>query len=187
MSFRKRHRRKSPVKSTTKNKLNLQVIVLTAISCLFCWSLLSHLLSDEPNPETTIVDLDELITINSYEEKTSHRITVEILNGCGQPNAANMYQNFLRHRGYDVWSIGNAKRGDYESSKILYHSQDYHDSTGLRTIDMANYLSEETMGINNSFIIGDSDKRGYDLTLIIGHDFKELSSFSKARKYYKKF
>ena len=70
MSFRKRHRRKSPVKSTTKNKLNLQVIVLTAISCLFCWSLLSHLLSDEPNPETTIVDLDELITINSYDEKT---------------------------------------------------------------------------------------------------------------------
>ena len=187
MSFKKRHRKKQT--SKLKNKpglISFQVLLLTGISCLFAWSLVSQLFLNDSKQKTGITDYEELISKNSYEENTGHKITMEILNGCGQPKAADMYQSFLRHRGYDVWKIDNAKRDDYEFTEIQYHPQKYKDSTKVKAIDMAHYLSKETMGISDSLIKEGSSQTGFNITLIIGRDFKDLSSYNEARRYYDK-
>jgi len=188
MSYKKRHRKRSTskAKKIDSKALMPSSILLTTISCFLLWSVVSYLYSDKDKYKGT-PSLEELISSNSYEENTGHKITLEILNGCGQPKAANMYQNFLQHHGYDVGAIDNAKHNNYKHTEIHYHPQDYEDSLIIKTFDMANYLSENTMGINDSLIKNVKRYTSFDLTLIIGDDFKELSSYNEARKYYKKY
>jgi len=189
MSYKKRHGKRpiSKGKKLSIKSLMPSTILLTIISCLLLWSIVTHLYSEQPEQETSIVNLEELISSNSYEQNTGHKIKLVILNGCGQPKAADMYQNFLRHHGYDVWEIDNAKHANYKFTEIHYHMQEYEDSSKLKTLDMANYLSSNTMGVNDSLVENIKTNTGFDLTLIIGHDFKELSSYEEARKYYKKY
>jgi len=189
MSYKKRHRKRTQAKTRkiSYKALMPSTVLLTIISCFLLWSIVNYLSLDRSDHRTSIKDLEELATPNSYEDETGHQITLKILNGCGQPNAADMYQNFLRHRGYDVWDIDNAKHDNYEHTEIYYHIQDYKDSLKIKTFDMASYLASNTMGINDSLIKNAETYTSFDLTLIIGHDFKELSSYNEARDYYKKY
>ena len=188
MSYKKRHKKRTQAKTKKISFKTLMpsTILLTIISCFLLWSVISYLYSDRTNHKTNIKNLEELLTPNSYEDETGHQITLKILNGCGQPNAADMYQNFLRHRGYDVRDIDNANHDDYEYTEIHYHRQDYKDSLKIKTSDMAYYLSN-TMGISDSLIIQKGTFTSFDLTLIIGQNFKELISYNEAREYYKKY
>ena len=188
MSYKKRHKKRTQAKTKkiSFKPLMPSTILLTIISCFLLWSVVSYLYSDRTNHKTNIKNLEELLTPNSYEDETGHQITLKILNGCGQPNVADMYQNFLRHRGYDVRDINNANHDDYEYTEIHYHKQDYKDSLKIKTSDMAYYLSN-TMGISDSLIIEKGTFTSFDLTLIIGQNFKELISYNEAREYYKKY
>ena len=189
MSYKKRHKKRiqKKTKKISDKAFMPYTILLTIISCFLLWSIISHFYSGETNYKTSIKNLEELISSNSYEDKTGHKITLEILNGCGQPKVADMYQNFLRHRGYDVRDIDNANHDNYKYTEIHYHAQDYKDSLKVKTSDMAYYLAKNTMGINDSLIKIEKTYTSFDLTLIIGKDFKELSSYNDARTYYKKY
>ena len=66
-------------------------------------------------------DLSKLLTKTPYEKKTGHKIQVEIWNGCGIPNLAVMYTDFLRNEGLDVLKYKNADHFDYSTTTILYH------------------------------------------------------------------
>ena len=181
MFFKKKKKRQSGVKPKQKYKIkdffNLPILLLTLIACLFIGSFIIQMMS-ENNSKSSIVDLDKLLTRNLYEEKTGHRIQIEILNGCGQRYIASMYQNFLRHEGYDVIAAKNASSFDHEHSMVQLHRGD---ST------MAVYLSD-LMGVHDSLVIEKLDESlMFDLTLIIGSDFKELGSYDQAMRYYPEY
>ena len=181
MFFKKKKKRQSGVKPKQKYKIkdffNVPITLLTLIACLFIGSFIIQMMS-ENNSKSSIVDLDKLLTKNLYEEETGHRIQIEILNGCGQRYIASMYQNFLRHEGYDVMAAINASSFDYEHSTVQLHRGD---ST------MAVYLSD-LMGVHDSLVIEKLDESlMFDLTLIIGSDFKELGSYDQAMRYYPEY
>jgi len=181
MFFKKKKKRQSGVKPKQKYKIkeffNVPISLLTLIACLFIGSFIIQMMS-ENNSKSSIVDLDKLLTKNLYEKETGHRIQIEILNGCGQRYIASMYQNFLRHEGYDVMGAKNASSFDYEHSTVQLHRGD---ST------MAVYLSD-LMGLHDSLVIEKLDgSLMFDLTLIIGSDFKELESYDQAMRYYPEY
>jgi len=181
MFFKKKKKRQSGVKLKQKYKIkeffNVPISLLTLIACLFIGSFIIQIMS-ENNSKSSIVDLDKLLTKNLYEKETGHRIQIEILNGCGQRYIARMYQNFLRHEGYDVMGAKNASSFDYEHSTVQLHRGD---ST------MAVYLSD-LMGLHDSLVIEKLDESlMFDLTLIIGSDFKELESYDQAMRYYPEY
>ena len=116
-------------------------------------------------------DLSTLITKTKYEKKTGHKIQIEIQNGCGIPNLARMYTDFLRDEGLDVLDSKNADHFDYLETKILHHQGDLK-----RALALANILM-----MDENRIIEDLDETlYYDLTLIIGKDYIDLQSYRDA-------
>ena len=116
-------------------------------------------------------DLSTLLTKTSYEKKTGHKIEIEIWNGCGISNLAMMYTDFLRTQGFDILESKNAANFDYSNTTIISHRGDLK-----RALELANVLQ-----INSSNIINDKNENlFYDLTLIIGKDYKNLGSYRNA-------
>ena len=116
-------------------------------------------------------DLATLITKTKYEEKTGHKITVEIHNGCGIPKLANLYTEFLRNEGFDVIDSRNADNFDHIKTQILHHQGDKARAQSLSKI----------MKIDKSLIIDEqSPYLIHDLTLILGRDYQQLESYQKA-------
>ena len=123
-------------------------------------------------------DLGALITQSSYEKRTGHKIQVEIWNGCGIPKLARMYTDFLRAEGIDVLDSKNADNFNYTETKILHHRGDKEIALALAEImmiDKINIIEEKN---ENLF---------YDLTLIIGNDYLDLSSYRNALMYQSHF
>ena len=116
-------------------------------------------------------DLSALITKTKYEKETGHKIQVEIKNGCGIPNLARMYTDFLRDEGFDVVDSKNADNFNYLNTKILLHRGELnraHELASILNVDQ-NYITEDK---NDDFF--------YDLTLIIGKDYINLPSYKDA-------
>ena len=116
-------------------------------------------------------DLSTLLTKTYYEKKTGHKIQVEIWNGCGIPNLAVMYTDFLRNEGLDILEYKNADHFDYSTTTILHHRGN---------IDRADVLAEILMIDKSSIIENVNENLFYDLTLIIGKDYIDLSSYRNA-------
>ena len=96
---------------------------------------------------------------------------MEIRNGCGIPNLARMYTDFLRDAGLDVLDSKNADHFNYLETKILFHRGDLK-----RALVLADILM-----IDKNKIIEDLDETlFYDLTLIIGKDYIDLPSYREA-------
>ena len=55
------------------------------------------------------------------------RAEIEILNGCGEAGAANLFTRFLRSEGYDVIDIRNADNFKYKNTIVLFHKMDAED------------------------------------------------------------
>jgi hypothetical protein len=55
-------------------------------------------------------------------EALSGRISVEVLNGAGEPGAASQVTEALREAGYDVKTFGNAASFEYESTIVIDRS-----------------------------------------------------------------
>ena len=105
------------------------------------------------------------------------RAEIEILNGCGEAGAANLFTRFLRSEGYDVIDIRNADNFKYKNTIVLFHKMDAEDKA--KELSEVLDISESTIKFNNSSI--------WDLSLIIGKDYKELESFEKVKKFYELF
>ena len=178
MFFSKKKKRKSGVKK--KERFNLKdfftipVTSLTLISLILISSFIFQL-SVKEKQKTSIIDFEKLLRKNSYEKKTGHRIQIEILNGCGDAGIATLYSNFLMHEGFDVIESKNADNFDYLNTNIIVH-----DRTKMaiaqklaKTLDIKNIVMNEN-GI-------------WDLSIIIGKDYKIIDSFEKIKKHFSPF
>tara|TARA_Y100001970_G_C14200637_1_gene840900 strand:- start:387 stop:950 length:564 start_codon:yes stop_codon:yes gene_type:complete len=180
----KRRKRKTQKKKISFELINLPIIVLTMISLFFISSFIYEIRYNES--DNLNINLQKLLDeqSNDYEKKTGHRITIEVLNGCGQGGIAAMYQKFLRKEGFDVMDAKNALSADgsynHEQpySKIEIHRGD---------IEMAYFLSD-LMGINDSLIIKNNNETlMIDISLIIGKDFQILSSYDSVVRHYSRY
>ena len=123
-------------------------------------------LNNDDNNQSYIVDLK-----NSREIKAE----IEILNGCGDAGIATLYSNFLMHEGFDVIESKNANNFDYVNTNIIVHQKDKMDvAQGLAKI-----LKIKNIEINENGI--------WDLSVIIGKDYKELESFEIIKKHFPPF
>ena len=121
--------------------------------------------------DTNYPDLSTLLTKTSYEKKTGHKIQVEIWNGCGIPNLAMMYTDFLRNEGLDVLDSKNADHFNYLETKIFHHRGNYN-----RALVLAEILKID----ENSIVDDKNENLFYDMTLIIGKDYIDLPSYRDA-------
>ena len=177
-----------PKKTTRKRKINnnhdiknilinITVGGLLLLSISFIVSLVDNLFFDDGHVHDR-PNLAALITKTKYEEKTGHKITVEIHNGCGIPKLANLYTEFLRSEGFDVIDSRNADNFEYTKTQILHHQGDK-----ARALSLG-----KTMAIDDALI--SEDKNTYlihDLTLILGNDYRQLNSYQAAVIYESPF
>ena len=101
-------------------------------------------------------------------------IQIEVLNGCGEKGVADLYANFLRKNNYDVIDYKNADNFNYNSSKIIVHNNN------LAVENVADLFDIESKNVDYLF----NETIFYDMTLIVGKDYKQLESFDKVSKYY---
>ena len=138
-------------------------IILLVISV---YSLKIYLKSDNINDITYQTNLESNIVIKAE---------IEILNGCGESGIANLYANFLRQKGFDVIESKNANNFNYLNTNILVHKKEM--------MPVAQELAK-ILEIKEVKLI----ERGiWDLSLIIGKDYKKLDSFEIIKKYYPPF
>ena len=170
------------LKSFAKSILqNLLIIISLSVVMLFLYSGISTFFSNQsykPKIDNIVLeDLSLLRTKSSYEEKTNQIIKMEILNGCGESGIANRYTKYLMSFGYDIIDNNNADNFDYKKSVIKFHSS---------KIDMAIEIAK-SMGIEEENIVDDFNPNlAFDVSLILGEDYKILESFNKAFQYEEK-
>ena len=100
---------------------------------------------------------------------------VEVLNGCGDIGIANLYSNFLMHEGFDVIESKNADSFDYLNTTIIVHNES--------KMDVAQKLAK-TLKIKNIKLNGNGI---WDLSIIIGKNYKILDSFEIIKKHFSPF
>ena len=109
------------------------------------------------------------------ENNTVIKAEIEILNGCGESGIANLYSNYLIKEGFDVIDSRNADNFEYLNTTIVVHKKDKLNIAK----NLANILKIKTVTI---------DERGiWDLSLIIGRDYKNLASFETVKKHFPPF
>ncbi|MBC8312549.1 MAG: LytR C-terminal domain-containing protein [Candidatus Marinimicrobia bacterium] len=156
---------------------NLGIGCLLLLSIGFFVSLVDNLFFDDGRAHDR-PDLATLITKTKYEEKTGHKITVEIHNGCGIPKLAILYTEFLRSEGFDVIDSRNADNFEYTKTQILHHQGDK-----ARAISLG-----KTMTVDETLITAEkSPYLIHDLTLILGSDYQQLNSYQNAVFYESPF
>jgi hypothetical protein len=106
---------------------------------------------------------------------TERVFTVEVLNGTGVTGLAGRTAELLRGFGYDVISIGNAGRSDYEATEIIDRSGSAEVARIFaETIRCTNLRSEtavpEELNMELNMGLQNLEYRS-DFTLIIGGDF----------------
>tara|TARA_B100001123_G_C14911259_1_gene867891 strand:- start:59 stop:547 length:489 start_codon:yes stop_codon:yes gene_type:complete len=102
-------------------------------------------------------------------------IQIEVLNGCGDKGIADLYATYLRKNNFDVIDYKNADSFDYNSSKIIVHNNN------LYVENVADLFKIDSKNIDYFL---DDDNIIHDMTLIVGKDYKSLSSYNNIRKSY---
>ena len=178
MSLKKRKlKRKNKTNRLNKLVSRLGIGFLSIIVVGFVVSGIDRLFFNS-DLNTEFPNLSTLLTKNTYEKKTGHKIEVEILNGCGIPKLASMYTEFLRSEGIDVLDSKNADNFDQIETKILHHRGE---------IDRALALADILMIDRNRIIADKDDNLFFDLTLILGKDYKNLPSYPNALMHQQPF
>lgn len=86
-------------------------------------------------------------------------LSLKVLNGSGTAGVANSLAGVLKAAGYNVTSVGNAKRFNYENSTIFYKSGRQAEAEALRN---ASSRPEATLEEENSVTAG------LDLVVVVG-------------------
>ena len=105
------------------------------------------------------------------------RAEIEVLNGCGETGIANLFTKFLRSEGYDVIEIKNADNFKYKETIILFHNKEIQEKAKVLS-EILN-INQDNIKFNKNSV--------WDLSLIIGSDYKNLSSFEKIKEFYELF
>ena len=123
------------------------------------------------DPHTVLMNQTQ--THNNHDEI----IQIEVLNGCGDKGIADLYATYLRENKYDVIDYKNAEHFNYNSSKLIIHNNN------LYVENVADLFQIESKNID--FLL--DENIFYDITLIVGKDYKSLSSYEDVRKSYKPY
>ena len=121
--------------------------------------------------EYTNTSEDDFITLmkkSNMTESLDQRLKVQVLNGCGAKGVADLYTNYLREYDYDVVDFKNADNFNYSSTTIIVHNNN------LFVEDLADLLNINSKNIDYLF----TKNIFYDLTVIIGKDYKQLDSYN---------
>jgi len=99
-------------------------------------------------------------------------LTVEVLNGTATTGLAGRTAEVLRSFGYDIISVGNADRSDYENT-VIYHffGDDAMTKAFADVINCTNIVDESDSNENSGSDNLQSLEIRADLRLIIGRDF----------------
>jgi len=116
----------------------------------------------------------ELMNQTKTYDSMNEILQIEVLNGCGDKGVADLYANFLRNNSYDVIDYKNADNFDYNASKLIVHSNN------LLVEDVADLFKIDSKNIDYLF----DENIFYDITLIVGKDYKKLNSYNEVSKYY---
>lgn len=125
---------------------------------------------------TNKFDKREDVTLQTSKYVNVKNAEIEILNGCGDAGIANLFTNYLREQQYDVIDIRNAEHFNYKNTIILVHK--------VEKMKAANDLAK-MLHINKEHI--KTDNNIWDLSIIIGKDYKDLISYKEISKYYEPF
>ena len=105
------------------------------------------------------------------------RAEMEVLNGCGESGVANLFTKFLRSEGYDVIEIKNADNFQYKETIILFHNEKAQEEAEILSAILN--VKQSNIKFNKNSV--------WDLSVIIGTDYKDLSSFEKIKQFYELF
>jgi hypothetical protein len=97
-----------------------------------------------------------------------HIGSVQLLNGCGTPGAAQVIAELLRNKGFDVKEIGNAPDWNYKSTIIVSRTRD---------MGTANLIGE-ALGSKNVILIRNNSGL-FDATVFVGEDYLKIADARK--------
>jgi len=108
------------------------------------------------------------LTRDVREQVREYTLTVEVLNGTAVNGLAGRTAEMLRSFGYDVISIGNADRNNYEETAVIYRAADEKMVRDFAGIIRCGNIQQEFTQYEE-----DDQSREYraDLTLLIGRNF----------------
>jgi hypothetical protein len=104
------------------------------------------------------------------EDMGEMALTVEVLNGTAINGLAGRTAEMLRSFGYDVISIGNADRNDYDTTVIVHRSGEENLITAFAEIIRCTNIRREAF-TQEDLEEDYSHEYKADLTLLIGRDF----------------
>jgi len=109
-----------------------------------------------------------MLTRDVREQVREYTLTVEVLNGTAVNGLAGRTAEMLRSFGYDVISIGNADRSNYEETAVIYRFADEKMVKDFADVIRCNNIQQEYNQYEE-----DDQSREYraDLTLLIGRNF----------------
>lgn len=117
----------------------------------------------------TMSDTPKLAT-EIYEANPVMDIQIEILNGCGEPGIAAKFSDLLRNIRVDVVRSENADHFDYDKTILIQRNENI--------FGMKHVASALGFNINNTnqVITAADPNLDVDITLVIGKDFRSISS-----------
>ena len=118
-----------------------------------------------------------LMSQTKMENYLENRVQIQVLNGCGDKGVADLYATYLRDNNYDVIDYKNADHFNYNASQIIVHNNN------LLIEDIADLLFIQSSNIDYIF----DENIFYDLTLIVGKDYKNLDSYNDISKHHNPF
>jgi len=99
-----------------------------------------------------------------------HSLTVEVLNGTETNGLAGKTAEMLRSFGYDIISIGNADRSNYERTVIIQRTDDDSMVKSFADVIRCDNIRKEIIPKENA-AAGQSTEYKADITLLIGRNF----------------
>ena len=118
-----------------------------------------------------------LMNQSKMENYLNDRVQIQVLNGCGDKGIADLYASYLRDNSYDVIDYKNADHFNYNASQIIVHNNN------LLVENIADLLFIPSSNIDYVF----DENIFYDLTLIVGKDYKNLDSYDDVNKHHNPF
>jgi hypothetical protein len=134
---------------------NLSILILLTIATGIL-IFIGTMIADEPQKDTAKQ------TKTETDHSVPHLGSIELLNGCGTDGAARQVANYLRSRSFDVKSIGNASQMNHDSTLVISRTKD---TTMATKVASALGTRKMTLILNDNTL--------YDVTVIIGSDYKE--------------
>lgn len=90
--------------------------------------------------------------------------SIQILNGCGTPGAAQAVSEFLRKKKFDVKDAENAPDWNYKATLIVSRVPDMTTAS----------LVADSLGTHNMMLLRNNNSF-YDVTVYVGEDFRKLT------------